>query len=180
MVLGFRFALMGRTPGSANAPRMDLQAALLATKERAAGITAAASAGSVASRSTSAGARSSRRLLVPNEPQLGGHVGLYWNTIYIEHEPVGDKLARLTPTLFEHVNPLGTTTSTPIAPPGRSGRSDQHTPRELRRTQFAGFAPLEQRRHAWRIAANTGTPQLMDSSTARGRHSACRYGVAGR
>ena len=40
---------------------------------------------------------------------------VYWNTIYIRralddlgYEPAGDELAGLTPTLFEHVNRLGT------------------------------------------------------------------------
>jgi hypothetical protein len=38
---------------------------------------------------------------------------VYWNTIYIQravdalgYEPAGDELAGLTPTIFEHVNPL--------------------------------------------------------------------------
>jgi TnpA family transposase len=40
---------------------------------------------------------------------------IYWNTIYtqlalddLQHEPAGDELGGLTPTIFEHVNALGT------------------------------------------------------------------------
>jgi TnpA family transposase len=51
---------------------------------------------------------------------------VYWNTIYTQHalddlphQPAGDELAGLTPTLFEHVNPLGTYTFDTDRPAGQ-------------------------------------------------------------
>jgi hypothetical protein len=51
---------------------------------------------------------------------------VYWNTIYtrravddLPHEPIGDELAGLTPTIFEHVNPLGTYTFDTDRPAGQ-------------------------------------------------------------
>ena len=51
---------------------------------------------------------------------------VYWNTIYTQHalddlphDLAGDELAGLTPTLFEHVNPLGTYTFDTDRPAGQ-------------------------------------------------------------
>jgi Tn3 transposase DDE domain len=58
---------------------------------------------------------------------------VYWNTIYtqlalddLSRVPAGDELAGLTPTLFEHVNPLGTYTFNTTAPPANSARCASH------------------------------------------------------
>jgi hypothetical protein len=51
---------------------------------------------------------------------------VYWNAIYTQHalddlphDLAGDELAGLTPTLFEHVNPLGTYTFDTDRPAGQ-------------------------------------------------------------
>jgi hypothetical protein len=51
---------------------------------------------------------------------------VYWNTIYTQHaldelphDLAGDELAGLTPTLFEHVNPLATYTFDTDRPAGQ-------------------------------------------------------------
>ena len=51
---------------------------------------------------------------------------VYWNTIYtqlalddLSRVPTSDELAGLTPTLFEHVNPLGTYTFNTDRPAGQ-------------------------------------------------------------
>ena len=51
---------------------------------------------------------------------------VYWNTIYTQfglddlpHEPAGDELAGLIPTLFEYVNPLGIYTFDTDRPAGQ-------------------------------------------------------------
>ena len=51
---------------------------------------------------------------------------VYWNTMYIQRaldelgdQPAGEQLAGLTPTLFEHVNPLGTYTFNTDRPAGQ-------------------------------------------------------------
>jgi hypothetical protein len=66
---------------------------------------------------------------------------VYWNTIYTQHalddlphDLAGDELAGLTPTLFEHVNPLGTYTFDTAGPPAR--RAAPAAARSQRRVSF--------------------------------------------
>jgi hypothetical protein len=57
---------------------------------------------------------------------------VYWNTIYTQHalddlphDLAGDELAGLTPTLFEHINPLGTYTFDTDRPAPAAARSQR-------------------------------------------------------
>jgi TnpA family transposase len=57
---------------------------------------------------------------------LAANAVIYWNTIYTQlaldelpHQPAEDELAGLTPTLYEHVNPLGTYTFDTDRPAGQ-------------------------------------------------------------
>ncbi len=58
------------------------------------------------------------------------------------YDPDGDELAALTPTLFEHVNPLGTYDFSTDRPAGQLRPLDQRPPPEVRLTRFADFARL--------------------------------------
>ena len=71
---------------------------------------------------------------------------IYWNTIYTQlalddlpRAPADDKLAGLTPTLFEHVHPPAPTPSTATGPPPPRPSAPEKRP-ELPLTLSAYFA----------------------------------------